>query len=954
MKYQSVEQYHILDLLKQLKSAPPDDVALIFITSASENKITYATLQLNIAKAKSILLTKELQPKEVAAIVLPFGFELVTWVLACMELGIVPCIFPYHYANYRQPKDVDNVIRLARKIETKAIIGLQQIATVYEKSEDALLFVNPAIAKYTGKIMESPSLQVDLEDIAFIQLSSGTTGPQKGVKLSYRAINHCLYGCMLVWKMKKETDKVLNWLPLYHDYALFCGFIMPLLEQVLVLLLSPSTITQNPSCFFQTVSKYSVSISVLFNGGLHLLNKVADSEIMNFQLDSLRIISIGGELNQFESQEMFFKRFSRWRLKRTVILTGYGMAESVMCVTTTLYGPPTIHWINGKQIKVGDNVQFLDNSDNNALSVVSNGPPLEGATIGITVGLGKIVESEYRIGEIMVKSPTLFSGYVQGKTHYPENWYATGDIGYIAKGELYVCGRKKDIIICAGQNIYPPQVELEILTYCNDWVRRVVFVGHFDEKIGTEKIIILCELRKASAIVDETKLADLKSFCQGLLFRKYAMSTARVALVKKGVIKKSSAGKIARKETKLAWLASLEKEAAKKKNLDLRERINFEYSLSIPDDQVNLLKASIDSITLLGIVTLAEHETSRTIPMYDFIKNPTIAFLKGNTSAKIQFKELPKAISQLSRKGSLKKSLINAVKFRGPYLNNSLFITYSLGMLLNKLLLHIPSYRNFFFQEEIKIFQQLQQALNHKSNLKKTLIANLHFNTWGVWKEKLFKNEKLRQKYIRELHKEKVINALEANKNVILAYYHTPFKFVFWDNVLFTSFPFLHIGNIHTKDFLIKNGQSNLPKEILEQPSSFGNEIKLDQLQKARALLQRKGNIIGVAIDGKRGQGGILTQQGSIKRYIREGILEEAIQSKNTAIFLCKTYLIRHKEMVIDYGMPIDVNANSKETILRKFEDHLKEIWMNYPESLDFNIQRDMLAESKRLVDAGV
>jgi acyl-CoA synthetase (AMP-forming)/AMP-acid ligase II len=395
------------------------------------------------------------------------------------------------------------------------------------------------------------------DDIVLLQHSSGTTGLQKGVALSHRAVFNQLnsYGKSLALA---ENDVIVTWLPLYHDMGLIAGFLMPILSGIPLVLMSPFDWVRAPYKLLQSISKYRGTLTWLPNFAYNFCaQKIRDRHIDGVNLSSLRAVINCSEPVRWESHLAFFERFKEYGVKLEMLQTSYAMAENVFGVTQSRLGSlPVVEEIDREAFMV-ERVAKSPFDGRPSMKMMSSGQPLENTKVKIIDNNGNELP-ERVIGEVALKSNCMLTGYYNRpditEKAFQDGWYLTGDYGYISNGEVFVSGRKKDMIIVGGKNIYPQ--DLESLTYEVPGVHagRSVAFGMFDETQGTEEVVIIAEV-DSEEVEEQQKIADAIRLH---ITKNSAIALRYVKVVGPKWILKTSSGKTARSANKEKFLRELE------------------------------------------------------------------------------------------------------------------------------------------------------------------------------------------------------------------------------------------------------------------------------------------------------------------------------------------------------------------------------------------------------------
>jgi acyl-CoA synthetase (AMP-forming)/AMP-acid ligase II len=310
----------------------------------------------------------------------------------------------------------------------------------------------------------------------------------------------------------------------------------------------------------QSVTKYRGTLSWLPNFAYNFCaQKIRDRHLDGVDLSSWRAIINCSEPVRWESHQAFYERFKNFGLKLEALQTSYAMAENVFSVTQSPLGSmPVVDEIDRESFMV-ERVAKNPLNGRPSMKMMSSGRPLENVNVRILDENGKNVP-ERTIGEVALKSDCMLTGYYHRddltQKAFVDGWYLTGDYGYIADGEVFVSGRKKDMIIVGGKNVYPQ--DLESLTYEIPGVHagRSVAFGIFDETQGTEDVVIIAEVDSDDE-VEQEKISDAIRLH---VTKNSAIALRYVKVVGPRWIVKTSSGKTARSANKEKFLLELKEE----------------------------------------------------------------------------------------------------------------------------------------------------------------------------------------------------------------------------------------------------------------------------------------------------------------------------------------------------------------------------------------------------------
>jgi acyl-CoA synthetase (AMP-forming)/AMP-acid ligase II len=391
------------------------------------------------------------------------------------------------------------------------------------------------------------------DEIVLLQHSSGTTGLQKGVALSHRAVLNQLEAYTRALALT-EADVLVSWLPLYHDMGLIAGFLMPILSGNTLVLLSPFDWVRAPYKLFQAVSRYKGTLSWLPNFAYNFCaHKIRERDLEGVDLSSWRVITNCSEPVKWESHQAFYQRFQKYGLRMNALQCSYAMAENVFGVTQTPLGTDPVTDEIDRESYINERVAKSPVDGKPALRMMSSGRAIDNTRIRILSEAGEVLPDRV-IGEIALQSDCMLTGYY----HRPDatekalrdGWYLTGDYGYTLNGEVFVAGRKKDMIIVGGKNVYPQ--DLESLAYEVPGIHagRAVAFGIEDPEAGTEEVVIVAEVDTQDP-AERQKIADA---LRRHVSQNSAIALRHVHLVDSKWIVKTSSGKTARSANREKFL----------------------------------------------------------------------------------------------------------------------------------------------------------------------------------------------------------------------------------------------------------------------------------------------------------------------------------------------------------------------------------------------------------------
>lgn len=549
--------------LRSLYSQISDRVAITLQFAGREDVLlTYNQLLRGAACFAKTLARDGIQPGAVVVLILQHSEELAYSFWGAILHGAIPSIMPFlteKLSPERYRADLSSLIAVTKPA---AIVTYPE----FEKDVRAVLHEGDSVRAVILTDQFEPQSEVDFDsmqgfarkedDVVLLQHSSGTTGLQKGVALSHRAVFNQLdaYSRALVLN---EDDVIVSWLPLYHDMGLIAGFLMPILSGIPLVLMSPFDWVRAPYRLMQSVSKYRGTLSWFPNFAYNFCaQKIRDRHMEGVDLSSWRAIINCSEPVRYESHRAFYEFFKKYGLKWEALQTSYAMAENVFGVTqSSLSGEPAVVELD-REAFISERVVKRPIDGYPSMKMMSSGRPLENVKIKICDENGTELPDGL-IGEIVLRSNCMLTGYFNRPDltdkAFREGWYLTGDYGFISKDELFVSGRKKDMIIVGGKNVYPQ--DLEALSYDVPGVHagRSVAFGLFDETEGTEQVVLIAEVDSEEA-ADQQKIADA---LRAYITKNSAIALRYVKVVGPRWIVKTSSGKTARSANKERFLNEL-------------------------------------------------------------------------------------------------------------------------------------------------------------------------------------------------------------------------------------------------------------------------------------------------------------------------------------------------------------------------------------------------------------
>lgn len=554
----------MLDQARWLYQNRPDETAVVMIGQDGETTFTYRDFFTRAAQVAHALEGVGVESGDLVALILQHGEDVLFGFWGAMLLGAVPSIFPFLTEKLDRDKYFDSVQRLVNHEDIPVVITYGELEAQLRAHLDGINTLKAIIDKDAlepGGEVET-YLQMNpagAEDIAFLQHSSGSTGLQKGVMLSHRAVLNQIASYSDAIHLTSD-DVIVSWLPLYHDMGLIAGFVMPILQGVKLVLMSPFHWIRDPKILLWAIHHQHGTLCWLPNFAYNFLaTRVREGDINGLDLSTWRAAVNCSEPVMTESHQMFRERYATYGFNPAALTACYAMAENTFAVTQG--GIDSV-----LAVDVVDRAQIMDTreavpaeNDANARTFVSNGRPVSDCEIRIVdEGDWSVTLPERRVGEIALRSNHMLSGYYKNPDASAavmrDGWYHTGDMGYIADGELYITGRKKDLIIVGGKNVYPQDIENLLNDVAGLHPGRATAFGVFNDKLGTEDLAIVAEVNGDINPADREATASILREIRNRIGQSTDVAARYVRLVGQKWLLKTSSGKIARRANRQKFI----------------------------------------------------------------------------------------------------------------------------------------------------------------------------------------------------------------------------------------------------------------------------------------------------------------------------------------------------------------------------------------------------------------
>jgi fatty-acyl-CoA synthase len=559
---------HFRSLLRHRIESFSDQVLLRVLVSAKEKSLVEFTGAELLARSTELAERYcQAPPSGVVLLLLPHSAELFLLHLGLVLIGRLPAILAWPTNRIDPEKYQRNILHQLRKLPAAQLLTLPRLSRSLNSGVPFTVTECP-INEYQ-RFESSFSMKLDISQVEnhnssdseagapehalFLQFSGGTTGEQKCIVVTAPMLVNQLDRLSMTLHFNRE-DGVVSWLPMYHDMGLIACFWLPLWNGVTSTQFAATEWLMHPGLLFDLMSKYQATFCWLPNFAFAYL--AGQKKRVGHQVN---LAHVKGFINCSEpvrerSFNAFTEAFSVLGVRPEQCQASYAMAENVFAVTQTRLNriPATFSRLCVEGTALGQRQAAFNLLDDR---YISSGRALTDTAIRIKGSEGGLCGDRVA-GAIEIRGASLFCGYwgkdgFQSQSLTADAWYETGDYGFTNGEDLYVIGRIKDIIITAGGNLIPEDIEALVNTVEGIHPGRVVAFGVDDQAQGTESLAVVAEIHgefdSSSATALEHEIRHLISSVLGIGVRYVHVTPERW-------IVKSTAGKISRRETRLRFL----------------------------------------------------------------------------------------------------------------------------------------------------------------------------------------------------------------------------------------------------------------------------------------------------------------------------------------------------------------------------------------------------------------
>jgi fatty-acyl-CoA synthase len=543
------------NLIAALESAPENSPFITFWVDEDEREtVTFGEFRHRARLYAAALREQGIDSGDRVVVLMPQSIMAMVSFAAAMMLGAVPAFLAYPNFKVDPAKYRSGLAGVTANLSAKALVidpdfPDEMLDCVALGAETKLIRArNADNREHVAKVPES--MQIPPGSLAFIQHSAGTTGLQKGVALTHAAVLAQIEHLAHALRIDAARDRIYSWLPLYHDMGLIACFMLPMVCHVPVIMQSPIDWVMQPESMLQVIAENKCTLAWMPNFAFQFVpRRTAPKRWADYDLSSLRLVINCSEPVRASSMREFQTAF---HIASGVLQCSYAMAENVFAVTQSDIDAavPNTLWIDGEQYRTAHRIVPVPQEARGAVSFTSSGRLLPNQQVRILSDSGATAPDD-SVGEIAIQSDCLFTGYYNRPDltakAFLDGWYRTGDLGFLFQDELYVVGRKKDLLIVGGENIYPQDIEEIVGAHPAIHDGRAVAIGIYNPEIGTEDIVVVAEVENLEILA---QASEIEQQIRSSIVAALGVAVKMIFLKPPKWIVKSTAGKPARSATR--------------------------------------------------------------------------------------------------------------------------------------------------------------------------------------------------------------------------------------------------------------------------------------------------------------------------------------------------------------------------------------------------------------------
>lgn len=647
-----------------------------------EGSLTFAGLDRAARNIAASLTARGLAGKNLMLLYTP-GLDYIKAFFGCLYAGSVPVpAYPPMGA-----RDIDRLKRVVLDCDAAAILSSRMLlpmieAWVANPSNGLNLSCVPTDVAASEDASGFVPADVDPAAVAFLQYTSGSTGHPKGVMVSHRNLLENFK--QIVWTFAKggsDLDeigphyKTVIWLPPFHDMGLIGGVLTPVYAGARVTLMSPLTFLKNPFVWLKAITDEQAKVSGGPNFSYqYCVRKVSDEQVAQLDLSSWQVAFNGAEPIMVDAMRAFAEKFRPAGFDARAFLPCYGLAEATLFVagSPAMRGARVIE-ADLEQLARGELKPDAPVTTGETASLVSSGVMAIETEVRIVDPNSHLACADGKVGEIWVNSPSVAQGYwnkpsfsdsvFRARIQHDDSgktWMRTGDMGFLWDSELFVTGRIKELIIVAGRNHYPQDIEGS-LQAGNPLFRKGCGAAFAVTEQGREQLVVMQEVSGNGLQPQDFQQLALQG--ARTIATRHGLSPRALLFIQPGTLPKTSSGKIQRAEAKKLYesgqfttlhtwenanhtlMPRETREQAQRAFTDWHTELYVQMQSWVSDKlnvdahhvdlDVTFSELGVDSIEAIDLVDRLQDTIQRTIPATELLRYPTVKALIEHFAAEL-------------------------------------------------------------------------------------------------------------------------------------------------------------------------------------------------------------------------------------------------------------------------------------------------------------------------------
>jgi fatty-acyl-CoA synthase len=514
--------------------------------------IPYRSLRERARALAGRLLGAGLNPHDRVGLVAETDADFITAFFACQYARLIPAPLPLPAPLGGREAYVEQIGRMLASAKAAAVFGSESLTPWLA---EAAAKAGTGIAMRIAELPEAGALDLPApapDEPCYVQFSSGSTRNPTGVLCTHRALMANAYASTRDGLGVTPEDRAVSWLPLYHDMGLVGFLLMPLSVQMSIDLMPTGAFVRRPLLWLDLISRNRGTISYSPSFGYELCARRGDGGREGLDLSAWRVAGCGGDMVRTGPLSAFAERFAGAGFSPKAFVASYGMAEATLGLSMSPQGAGLIFdTVDVERMEKDGTV--MAGAGVRSRAFVRCGPIFPGHEVEVRGEDGRALP-ERRVGRIFVRGPSLMREYfgdpqATAAALSPDGWLDTGDLGYLADGQIVPTGRAKDLILLNGRNVWPQDLEWTAESEIDRLRSGDVAAFSIDDE-AAEQLVVLVQARSSDPEVRRALAEDVAA----LLRARHGVEP-RVELVGAHALPQTSSGKLSRSKARALFLA---------------------------------------------------------------------------------------------------------------------------------------------------------------------------------------------------------------------------------------------------------------------------------------------------------------------------------------------------------------------------------------------------------------